>query len=145
MPLSTPGGRRRPDPSSLVSNITDISSESTLTGLSTAPFPGAIETKPGSATVPFFGHAPVILDAVSGKELEGNNVEVLEQLANQCSMLMDPGCTCAEHTVAFHCSHNLERSQALYGNVYATLPWSVLYRRRSRARRTRLHLDQRPS
>ena len=31
------------------------------------PFPGAIETKPGSATVPFFGIEPVILDAVTGK------------------------------------------------------------------------------
>ncbi|KAI0071884.1 acetate--CoA ligase [Panus rudis PR-1116 ss-1] len=39
------------------------------------PFPGAIETKPGSATVPFFGIEPAILDPTSGKELEGNNVE----------------------------------------------------------------------
>ncbi|KAH8833725.1 hypothetical protein DL96DRAFT_1703377 [Flagelloscypha sp. PMI_526] len=39
------------------------------------PFPGAIETKPGSATVPFFGHEPVILDAVTGSLLEGNSVE----------------------------------------------------------------------
>ncbi|KAK0499260.1 hypothetical protein EDD18DRAFT_1156139 [Armillaria luteobubalina] len=39
------------------------------------PFPGAIQTKPGSATVPFFGIDPVILDPVSGKELEGNDVE----------------------------------------------------------------------
>lgn len=39
------------------------------------PFPGAIETKPGSATVPFFGIEPVILDPQSGKVLEGNNVE----------------------------------------------------------------------
>lgn len=39
------------------------------------PFPGAIETKPGAATVPFFGIEPVILDAQSGKVLEGNNVE----------------------------------------------------------------------
>jgi hypothetical protein len=31
------------------------------------PFPGAIETKPGSATVPFFGIEPVILDPVSGQ------------------------------------------------------------------------------
>lgn len=31
------------------------------------PFPGAIETKPGSATVPFFGIEPAILDPVSGK------------------------------------------------------------------------------
>ena len=39
------------------------------------PFPGAVETKPGSATVPFFGIEPVILDPHSGKVLEGNNVE----------------------------------------------------------------------
>jgi len=39
------------------------------------PFPGAIETKPGSATVPFWGVEPVILDPLSGKVLEGNNVE----------------------------------------------------------------------
>jgi acetyl-CoA synthetase len=31
------------------------------------PFPGAIETKPGSATVPFFGIEPVILDPITGK------------------------------------------------------------------------------
>ncbi|KAI0719794.1 acetyl-coenzyme a synthetase [Cerioporus squamosus] len=36
---------------------------------------GSIVTKPGSATVPFFGIEPVILDAQSGKELEGNSVE----------------------------------------------------------------------
>jgi acetyl-CoA synthetase len=39
------------------------------------PLPGAVETKPGSATVPFFGHEAAILDAKSGKELVGNNVE----------------------------------------------------------------------
>ena len=37
--------------------------------------PGAVETKPGSATVPFFGIESVILDPQTGKELEGNNVE----------------------------------------------------------------------
>jgi len=39
------------------------------------PFPGAIPTKPGSATVPFFGIEPVIVSATSGKILEGNGVE----------------------------------------------------------------------
>lgn len=39
------------------------------------PFPGAIETKPGSATVPFFGIETAILDPVTGEELHGNNVE----------------------------------------------------------------------
>ena len=32
------------------------------------PLPGAITTKPGSATLPFFGVKPVILDAQTGKE-----------------------------------------------------------------------------
>lgn len=31
------------------------------------PFPGAIETQMGSATVPFFGIESAILDAVSGE------------------------------------------------------------------------------
>lgn len=31
------------------------------------PFPGAIETKPGAATVPFFGIEPSILDPTTGK------------------------------------------------------------------------------
>ncbi|KAF9910609.1 acetyl-CoA synthetase [Linnemannia zychae] len=38
------------------------------------PLPGAIATKPGSATVPFFGIDLAILDPVTGKELEGNDV-----------------------------------------------------------------------
>ncbi|EDR06411.1 acetate-coa synthetase [Laccaria bicolor S238N-H82] len=39
------------------------------------PLPGAIETKPGSVTVPSFGIEPTILDPVKGKESEGNNIE----------------------------------------------------------------------
>ncbi|KAF9429636.1 acetyl-CoA synthetase [Podila epigama] len=38
------------------------------------PLPGAIATKPGSATVPFFGIDLAILDPVTGKELIGNDV-----------------------------------------------------------------------
>lgn len=34
------------------------------------PVPGAVDTKPGSATMPFFGVRPVLLDA-DGKEIEG--------------------------------------------------------------------------
>ncbi|RCW88876.1 acetate--CoA ligase [Paracoccus lutimaris] len=37
--------------------------------------PGAIETKPGSATLPFFGVKPVVLDAASGEIQQGNGVE----------------------------------------------------------------------
>ena len=35
-----------------------------------APIPGAIDTKPGSATLPFFGIEPALVDA-DGKELDG--------------------------------------------------------------------------
>lgn len=37
--------------------------------------PGATKTKPGSATLPFFGIDPVLLDATTGKVVEGNEVE----------------------------------------------------------------------
>ena len=43
-------------------------------GIMITPLPGAIPTKPGSATLPFFGVKPVILDAESGKVIEGNGV-----------------------------------------------------------------------
>ncbi|KXS09972.1 acyl-activating enzyme [Gonapodya prolifera JEL478] len=38
------------------------------------PLPGAIATKPGSCTVPFFGIEPVIIDATTGAEIKGNDV-----------------------------------------------------------------------
>ncbi|MFN3524779.1 MAG: acetate--CoA ligase [Paracoccus sp. (in: a-proteobacteria)] len=39
------------------------------------PLPGATETKPGSATVPFFGVKPIVLDPASAEVIEGNSVE----------------------------------------------------------------------
>ncbi len=39
------------------------------------PLPGAIPTKPGSATLPFFGVQPVVLNAESGVVQEGNGVD----------------------------------------------------------------------
>ncbi|MEM9061791.1 MAG: acetate--CoA ligase [Pseudomonadota bacterium] len=39
------------------------------------PLPGATSTKPGSATTPFFGVQPVVLDAQTGAEIHGNGVE----------------------------------------------------------------------
>ena len=38
------------------------------------PLPGATPTKPGSATLPFFGVEPVLLEAESGRELQGNDI-----------------------------------------------------------------------
>ena len=43
-------------------------------GILITPLPGATPTKPGSATFPFFGIKPVVLDPESGNELHGNGV-----------------------------------------------------------------------
>jgi acetyl-CoA synthetase len=43
-------------------------------GILITPLPGAIPTKPGSATLPFFGVLPVIVDPESGRAIEGNEV-----------------------------------------------------------------------
>jgi acetyl-CoA synthetase len=43
-------------------------------GILITPLPGAVPTKPGAATVPFFGVEPEILDPESGTPLEGNGV-----------------------------------------------------------------------
>ncbi len=46
-------------------------------GILIAPLPQATPTKPGSATLPFFGVQPVVLDPESGKELDGESKGVL--------------------------------------------------------------------
>ena len=46
------------------------------------PQPGATPTKPGSATVPFFGVQPVVLDATTGTPIEGNGVEGVLAIAD---------------------------------------------------------------
>ena len=45
-------------------------------GILISPLPGATPTKPGSATLPFFGIVPVLMTE-DGKEIEGNNVSGL--------------------------------------------------------------------
>ena len=45
-------------------------------GIMITPLPGATTTKPGSATLPFFGIQPVVLDE-QGKEIPGNDVSGL--------------------------------------------------------------------
>lgn len=39
------------------------------------PLAGVTPTKPGSASLPFFGIEPAIIDPVSGDEIHGNDVE----------------------------------------------------------------------
>jgi acetyl-CoA synthetase len=43
-------------------------------GILITPLPGATPTKPGSATLPFFGVRPILLDPDKGEVLEGNGV-----------------------------------------------------------------------
>jgi acetyl-CoA synthetase len=43
-------------------------------GILITPLPGVTPTKPGSATLPFFGVKPVIVDPDTGVPLEGNDV-----------------------------------------------------------------------
>jgi acetyl-CoA synthetase len=43
-------------------------------GILITPLPGATPVKPGSATLPFFGIQPVVVDTNDGKVLEGNGV-----------------------------------------------------------------------
>ncbi len=43
-------------------------------GILITPLPGCTATKPGSATFPFFGVKPVVIEAETGKTLEGNGV-----------------------------------------------------------------------
>ncbi len=40
-----------------------------------APLAGVTPTKPGSASLPFFGIEPAIIDPVTGEEIKGNDVE----------------------------------------------------------------------
>jgi acetyl-CoA synthetase len=43
-------------------------------GILITPLPGVTPTKPGSATLPFFGVKPIIVDPATGVPLEGNDV-----------------------------------------------------------------------
>jgi len=44
-------------------------------GILITPLPGCTPTKPGSATFPFFGVKPLVIEAETGKVLKGNGVE----------------------------------------------------------------------
>ena len=44
-------------------------------GILITPIPGVTPTKPGSATLPFFGVRPIIVKPETGEELKGNDIE----------------------------------------------------------------------
>ena len=96
-------------------------------GILITPLPGATKLKPGSATRPFFGVQPEIVDA-DGKVLEG------AAAGNLCIADSWPG-----------------QMRTVYGDherfvqtYFSTYPGQVLHRRRLPARRRRLLLDHRP-
>ena len=92
-----------------------------------APLPGAIATKPGSATVPFFGVQPVIVDE-QGRVLEG------ECEGRLCLRDGGPGMM-----------RTVYRDHDRFVQTYfSDLPRPLLHRRRRAARQGRLLLDYRP-
>ena len=92
-----------------------------------APLPGAIATKPGSATLPFFGVQPVIVDE-QGRVLEG------ECEGRLCLRDGGPGMM---RTV-------YRRPRRGSCRPTSRLPRPLLHRRRRAARQGRLLLDHRP-
>ena len=96
-------------------------------GILITPLPGAIAQKPGSATLPFFGIKPELVDA-EGKVLEGATT----------GNLVHRG------FVAGSDAHGLWRPSALRRHLLPDLSRQVFHRRRLPARRGWLLLDHRP-
>ncbi len=96
-------------------------------GILITPLPGATDLKPGSATLPFFGVQPALVDD-KGQQLDG---EAARQ-SRHPRQLARPG------------AHDLRRSRALRADVLLDLSRHLLHRRRLPPRRGRLLLDHRP-
>ena len=96
-------------------------------GILITPLPGATRLKPGSATRPFFGCQPQLVDA-EGKVLEGaasGNLCIIDSWPGQMRTVF------GDHA-------------ALRRNLLQDLSGQVLHRRRLPPRRRRLLLDHRP-
>ena len=96
-------------------------------GILITPLPGATKLKPGSATRPFFGVQPEIVDA-EGRVQDGAT----------------SGNLCIAELMAGADAHGLWRPSALYRHLLQDLSRQVFHRRRLPARRRRLLLDHRP-
>ncbi len=96
-------------------------------GILITPLPGAIKLKPGSATRPFFGVIPEIVDA-RRRRARGR----------------DRGQSRHRRLVAGPDAHRLRRPRPVREDLLLDLPGQVLHRRRLPARRGRLLLDHRP-
>lgn len=80
-------------------------------GILIAPLPGATPTKPGSATLPFFGVEPVLVDD-EGRVIEGNGVS-----GNLCLARSWPG---QARTLYGHHQRFKETYYARFPNLYFT-------------------------
>ena len=96
-------------------------------GILITPLPGATDLKAGSATRPFFGVKPQLVDD-EGKVLEG----------------AADGNLCITRFMAGPDAHRLWRPRALRPDLFLHLQGQVLHRRRLPPRRGRLLLDHRP-
>ena len=95
-------------------------------GILISPLPGATALKPGSATRPFFGVVPEIVDA-TGQVLEGpceGNLVIADSWPGQARTL-------------------LWRSRTFRADLFFRLSRQIFHRRRREARRRRLLLDHR--
>ena len=97
-------------------------------GILITPLPGATELKPGSATRPFFGVLPALVDA-DGKVLEG-------AMHRQSRASPSPG--------RARCARSTATTSASSQTYFSTYQGQVLHRRRLPPRRRRLLLDHRP-
>ena len=96
-------------------------------GILITPLPGATDLKAGSATRPFFGVKPQLVDG-EGKVLEGCG----RRQSLHHRFLARPD------------AHRLWRSRPLRADLFLDLQGQVLHRRRLPPRRRRLLLDHRP-
>jgi acetyl-CoA synthetase len=88
--------------------------------------PGATAMKPGSATRPFFGIMPALVDD------KGASSKARQRQSRAARFMAGPD------------AHRLRRSPALLRNLFPHLSRHVLHRRRLPPRRGRLLLDHRP-
>ena len=91
------------------------------------PLPGATPTKPGSATLPFFGVDAAVVNK-EGKELPANV----------------GGYLVIRKSVAVDAAHHLRRPRTLQASVLERDSARLFHRRRLPARQGRLFLDRRP-
>ena len=96
-------------------------------GILITPLPGATKLKPGSATRPFFGVIPELVDADGKVAVRRRDRQSLHR-----------------GLLAGADAHRLWRSPALRRDVFLCLQGQVLHRRRLPPRRGRLLLDHRP-